>query len=87
MKISWVTLRFGDLVIVWNPRRDGGQEMADRTTANAVVVAQLLRWCDRHRATAGRSFRTDAAKTDQSEGASLNFDYVFRKLFQQARVY
>ena len=61
--------------------------MADRATANAVTVAQLLSWCDKYKATSGRLFRADAATTDQSEGSNLAFDYVFRKCFQAARVF
>ena len=51
-----------------------------------MTVAQLMSWCERHRATSGRTFRTDAATTDQSEGANLSFGVVFRKLFQAAVV-
>jgi hypothetical protein len=81
-------LKFGDVLIVWCPRRDAGDmSMADRTTANAVTVAQLVNWCEKHRATQGRLFRTDAADTDQSENSNLSFDYVYRKLFQAARVF
>ena len=61
--------------------------MADRATVNPVTVARLQTWCENHRATAGRIFRADAAKTDQNEGSSLNFDYIFRKLFQLAQVF
>jgi len=81
-------LRLADLVVVWAPRRDAGDStFVDRATTNAVSVAELLRWCDAQRATAGRVLRVDAADTDQGTSSTLNFDAVFRKMFQAARVY
>ena len=60
--------------------------MADRMTVNAVSVGQLLDWCSVFGGTAPHVLRSDAADTDQQEGANLAFDTVFRKLFREARI-
>mmetsp|Transcript_14956 Transcript_14956/g.40795 ORF Transcript_14956/g.40795 Transcript_14956/m.40795 type:complete len:504 (+) Transcript_14956:95-1606(+) len=80
-------LKFGDLLISWSPQRDGGElSVAERATCNMQSVMMLMRWCSRHGATAQHTLLKDAANTAQHEHADLDFDALFRKLFQVSRV-
>ena len=79
-------VKFGDAIIVWSPNRDNSDKLsfADRSTASAPVVSNLLKWLSHHRVLSQRVFRTDAADTDQQ--GPLSYDAMYRKLFQKARV-
>uniref|UniRef100_A0A7S3JQN6 Uncharacterized protein n=1 Tax=Aureoumbra lagunensis TaxID=44058 RepID=A0A7S3JQN6_9STRA len=78
-------IKFGDAVINWAPKRDdGSMSFNDRATSNAVVVAGLSRWLDENRVTAQRTLRIDTANAAQSDDAPLNYERVYRKLFQKA---
>lgn len=80
-------VKCGDAVIVWSPQRDvagAALGFADRATASAPVVSNLLKWLSHHRVLSQRVFRTDAADTDQQ--GPLSYDAMYRKLFQKARV-
>lgn len=80
-------IKFGDVVICWSPKRDdGSMTFADRATATPVVVANLSTWLDNHRVTAQRTLRIETANANQDVHSPLNYDYVYRKLFQKAVV-
>lgn len=80
-------IKFGDVLVNWAPKRDdGSMSFADRATSNAVVVANLAKWLDANRVTAQRTLRVDTASADQSDGAPLHYERVYRKLFQKAIV-
>ena len=61
--------------------------MEERTTTTPIVVSNLSDWLERKRITAQRLYRTDAADTEQGEGTNLDYDYVYRKLFQKTRIF
>jgi len=76
--------RFGDMVIVWSPNRDGGDvSFEDRSITNAVVVNNLTGWLANHRCLSGMSYRCDAASTEQGDEEPLDYRRVYFKLFQQ----
>lgn len=81
-------IKFGDVLICWSPKRDdGSMTFADRATATPVVVANLAKWLDANRVTAQRTLRIDTADANQDDHAPLNYDRVYRKLFQKAIVH
>lgn len=81
-------IKFGDVIICWSPKRDdGSMTFADRATATPVVVANLAKWLDGNRVTAQRTLRIDTADANQDDHAPLNYDRVYRKLFQKAIVH
>jgi len=78
-------IKFGDAVVNWSPKRDlGSMSFADRATSNAVVVAHLTKWLDENRVTSQRTLRIDTANAAQSDDAPLNYERVYRKIFQKA---
>ena len=80
-------LRFGDLLIAWSPQRDAGfLSLSHRATCNAQSVTALHRWCSLHAATAQFTLIRDAASSSQSVNAELEFNTVYRKLFQVSRI-
>lgn len=58
-----------------------------RTTTTPIVVSQLVDWLDLNRALASFRYRTDAADTEQGDGQNLDYEFVYRKLFQKTRVF
>ena len=46
-----------------------------------------MSWLEKHNALVSWRYRTDAADTDQGEGGNLDYDHVYRKLFQKTRVF
>jgi hypothetical protein len=76
--------KFGDCMIIWSPLRDTTEvSLEDRTSTNAVVVNNLLKWLEQFRCIEGRFARFDAATTDQGEGAALDYQRIYHKLFQK----
>ena len=75
--------RFGDLLIVWSPRRDDADvTFADRSLANAVVVNNLVGWLERNQCLMGMRYRCDAAHTEQGDEQPLDYRRIYFKLFQ-----
>ena len=75
--------RFGDLLIVWSPRRDDADvTFADRSLANAVVVNNLVGWLEQNQCLMGMRYRCDAAHTEQGDEQPLDYRRVYFKLFQ-----
>jgi hypothetical protein len=58
-----------------------------RTTTTPVVVGNIMAWLEKNNALVSWRYRTDAADTDQGEGGNLDYDHVYRKLFQKTRVF
>ena len=80
-------IKFGDVLLVWSPHRDGGHlTFVDRATTNAVTVNHLATWLEKYRG-ANVKYRGDSATTDQEEGSSVAFDHVYRRTFQAAKVF
>jgi hypothetical protein len=80
-------LQHGDVAFVWSPRRDTADiTFADRVTTSGPVVKRLEAWREKYQAAAKFTLRVECTNTDQAEGAPLNFDEVYRKLFRQARI-
>lgn len=80
-------VKLGDVVIVWSPHKDGGTfTHDDRVLTSPIVVNMLTSFLDRNRSLSQINYRTDADGTEQGDKYSLDYRFVFRKLFQKAIV-
>jgi len=80
-------VKLGDVVIVWSPHKDGESlTHDDRVLTSPIVVNMLTSFLDQNRSLSQINYRTDADGTEQGDKYSLDYRFVFRKLFQKAIV-
>uniref|UniRef100_A0A7S3K349 Uncharacterized protein n=1 Tax=Aureoumbra lagunensis TaxID=44058 RepID=A0A7S3K349_9STRA len=73
--------RDGDLFIIWNPSDNPTRSVADRKATTPVIVNQLFNALNETRVLASFTFRAEAQSI-----AELDYDFLYRKLFQVAIV-